>query len=560
MRARSTAKPQDGWALALKNTRTYVRMASTLTLLSGLLLVLGPLIRHSNTHLQTIVLSPHFHNIENAASLLIGLVLIYIAYGLSRHKFVAWAITLAASLANIATETTLDHPSFQSLLSIIIIVILLLGREQFVAKARPENFRRGFLILGFAVLLALTYGTVGFWLLDKHDFGTTFSFSGSFVRTIRQYLLIDNNLVAYSRYGRWFLNSLNLVGIATLTYCLFALFRPLRYEYKTHPAERAQARALLEKYGGDIDDYFKLWPADKTYFFSADRQAFIAYGVARGVAICYGCPEGKRSTIPGLLLDFNDFCLRNGWLIAFMQASDTHKTVFTAAGFSDLLIGADAVIDLTKFASETVRNKYFRNIQNRFTKREFSLTDYPPPHSPQLMHELKVVSDDWLSLPGRREWHFVTGRFSEDYFEGCHLFVLRDEQQRAVAFVNELPSFKPGEATIDLMRHRSDAPSNTMDYLFTELLLRLQADGWHSFNLGMSPLAGVDFADNLSAKLLQQVYQASQPLVSMKGLQQYKAKFDPAWQPRYVYYLGGPANLPQISLALAKLTLRKRLP
>jgi phosphatidylglycerol lysyltransferase len=137
------------------------------------------------------------------------------------------------------------------------------------------------------------------------------------------------------------------------------------------------------------------------------------------------------------------------------------------------------------------------------------------------------------------------------------LFVVRDEQGKALAFANELPSFKKGEATIDLMRHKRNAPKNIMDYLFIELMRQLHEEGAERFNLGLSPLARQEFTDNFSEKLLDYIYLISQRFVSTKGLHQYKAKFDPVWEPRYVYFLGSTPSLPQIGFALSKLSLYK---
>src|SRR5262249_51167837 len=146
------------------------------------------------------------------------------------------------------------------------------------------------------------------------------------------------------------------------------ILRPLQYELRTLPAERELARSLLERYGGGGDDYFKLWPHDKSYFFLSEGEAFVAYSVARGVGGWLAGPPRRPESITKLLHEFRSFCLGNGWLIAFIAASDKQQTLFERSGFTSLVIGADAVIDIGKFLNETARNKYFRNIINRFEK------------------------------------------------------------------------------------------------------------------------------------------------------------------------------------------------
>ena len=550
---------KDPLAVAFKNGQLFVRITSLFTLASGLLLLIQPLLRHSSPRIERYLIPTNAIPSADFATLILGLLLIYLAYELAQRKRVAWLIALGVSLASLVYEAYLDTSVLHYIFPVFVIIVLVIGQRQFVLKtSHASNFKQGFSTLGISIAIAILYGTIGFWLLDKRDFGVTFTLSEAFKDTVRQYLLIgDPDLLAHTRYSKWFLDSLSVVGSATFIYGLYSILRPLRYEYRTLPAEREHAQRLLEIHGGEIDDYFKLWPQDKSYFFSSDGAAFIAYAVSRGVAICLANPEGNPESIPQLISDFRDFCTENGWLIAFIAASEKHKTKFEAAGFNSIIIGADAVVNINNFINETSRNKYFRNITNRFANGNFTATRHSPPHSSDLINELRLVSDDWLAIPGHKQWTFITGYFSSRYFEQTPLFVIRNDHGQALAFANELPSFKKGEATIDLMRHKRDAPKNVMDYLFIKLVERLHEEGIERFNLGLSPLARQEFTDSFNEKLLDYIYLVTQRFVSTKGLHQYKSKFDPLWEPRYVYYLGNTPSLAQIGLALSKLSIYK---
>jgi phosphatidylglycerol lysyltransferase len=546
---------EDPLALAIKNGRLFVLTASFLTLMSGLTLVLEPLVRHSMHHYANFIIPLYERNIADYFSLLIGLILMYLAYELSQRKHIAWLVTLGAAAASIIIGIAVDEPLFHSVLAITLIVVLIGGRAHFIIKGHPTNFRSSFLVLASSILFALFYGTIGFWALDKHEFGINFTIGDAFAHTLREYLLLGSgDLTPHTRYSHWFLESLSIVGVATFIYCLLLILRPLRYELTRLTADRDAAESLLIRYGGGIDDYFKLWPRDKSFFFSSDGEAFIAYAVSRGVAVCFADPAGRQESIQKVILEFRSFCLSNGWLIAFIAASDEYKELYDRSGFDNILIGADAVINLEKFITETSRNKYFRNIINRFSKSGITSTRYFPPHNADLIEELRYVSNDWLKIPGHKQWQFITGYFSSRYFERTPLFVVRDEQGKAVAFANELPSFKQGEATVDLMRHKRNAPKNVMDYMFITLMQQLYEEGVQKFNLGISPLARQTFSGN-SERLLDFIYLASQRFISTKGLHQYKAKFDPEWEPRYVYYIGSASSLPVIGLAVSKLSM-----
>ncbi len=313
-------------------------------------------------------------------------------------------------------------------------------------------------------------------------------------------------------------------------------------------AERA--RQLLDNYGGEADDFFKLWPTDKTFFFASDNKSFVAYAVKLKVAVCLGDPVGNRASIKKLLLEFSNFCNQNHLLMCFIQATNKYQEEYQTAKLSSLLIGADAVIDLELFSLETVHDKYFRNLVNRSNKLGFSLSNYSPPHAKELIAELHAVSTSWGTLPHRKEWSFLTGRFDRDYLDQVDLHVVRDKNGQAQAFANGLPDYKPGVITVDLMRHRADAPPNSIDFLFIKLLSVKKTEGYKHFNLGISPLDANNFMKSPAEKLLNKAYKLSNSFIGFTGLHHFKAKYKPNWEPRYIFYQKGPGRLLRMGLAV----------
>ena len=142
---------------------------------------------------------------------------------------------------------------------------------------------------------------------------------------------------------------------------------------------------------------------------------------------------------------------------------------------------------------------------------------------------------------------------ARDYLQQVAIYVLRDADGVAQAFANDLPSYKPGVATIDLMRHRADAPANSIDMLFTQLFLRCQQQGYSSFNLGLSPLDGQPFITGFAARSLMFIYRISDSFIGFRGLHQFKSKYEPQWEPRYVWFQGGTLSLQPIGVAVVKL-------
>jgi phosphatidylglycerol lysyltransferase len=174
-----------------------------------------------------------------------------------------------------------------------------------------------------------------------------------------------------------------------------------------------------------------------------------------------------------------------------------------------------------------------------------------PPITEEILQEVQEVSQEWLRISGRRERRFTLGLFSPSYIQTTPLFLAQDSQGHTLAFVNLIPSYYPGEATIDLMRYRTGAPNGIMDYLFCQLFFHLQGQGYLRFNLGMAPLAGFQEKEqaSLEERAIHFFLQRMEFLFSFSGLRQYKGKFADVWEPRYTVYLHA-LDLPRLALAL----------
>jgi phosphatidylglycerol lysyltransferase len=93
-----------------------------------------------------------------------------------------------------------------------------------------------------------------------------------------------------------------------------------------------------------------------------------------------------------------------------------------------------------------------------------------------------------------------------------------------------------------------------MQYLFTELMLWGQREGYRHFRLGMAPFSGLE--SRALAPLWTRagafMYQHGEHFYNFQGLREYKNKFDPVWEPRYLASPGGVA-LPRILTNVATL-------
>jgi len=537
--------------------RIPVVVVTLLTLGSGLLNVYSVVGRSLPERVELLrrVFPLEFVHLSRSITLLTGFALVVASLNIYRRKRLALWLVAATTCFSIGFHLAKGLDYEEALLSLALLAGLFISRHSFTVRSRHPNWRGALQRVAIAFALAIAYGMAGFWFLDPREFGVDFDWRLSLRHTL-EFLALrgDASLQPHTRYAEWFLDSLYLMTSAAFIYSLYAVFRPVLYLFRTHPHEMELARHILSRHGRSSQDFFKARP-DKSYFFSPDEQAFLAYRFGRGLAVVLGDPVGSEARIEGVLRDFTRFCDDNGWGVAFHQAMPDYLDVYQRLGFKKLKVGDDAIVDLTQFTLEGKAAKTFRSKVNQLEKEGVHTQYYEPPIPPGLMAQIREVSDEWLQIPGRRERQFTLGMFEEEYLASTPLFTAEDGTGRVLAFVNLVPSYRPGEATIDLMRRRTEAPNGIMDYVFVRLFLRCKEEGLGRFNLGMAPMAGFQEQEEATPeeRAIHAFFQHLNFLFSFKGLLAYKAKFATAWQPRYLIYRN-ILDLPRVAMAISSVS------
>ena len=538
----------------MRRQQTIVRIAALFTLGSGfvnLLSVVGPSLPARAARLERIFPLEFIH-LSRFFTVLMGFFLVVLSVNIYRRKKRAFRLVAVLALLSVALHLTKGIDYEEAALSAVLFGLLVYARSSFVVESSIPSPRWAVVRLGFAAIAFLVYGTAGFWLLERREFGINFHLADAVHRTLRQLAFLGNtDLVPRTRYAVWFLDSLDLISVAAILYGLGALFRPVLYRYRTLPHERKAAEQLVALHGRCALDYFKFWP-DKTFFLLPSGDCFLAYKVAAGHAIVLGDPVGPEETIEPIIRAFMEHCDQNDWRLAFHQTQPDFLPIYRRLGFRRLKIGDDAVVDLSRFTVHGRDGKKFRTKLNQMEKLGARFVEYDPPLADEILAQAREVSDAWLRIPGRRERAFTLGQFEPDYLRSTHIAAAFDSGGAMQAFVNLIPSPVPGEATIDLMRHRPDALPGIMDYVFTMLLLALKDRGVARFSMGMAPMAGFREKEEASMeeRAVHNFIQRLNFLFSYQGLRHFKAKYATSWEPRYLIYRN-ILSLPRVARAIA---------
>ncbi|MGK0189195.1 MAG: phosphatidylglycerol lysyltransferase [Verrucomicrobiales bacterium] len=156
-------------------------------------------------------------------------------------------------------------------------------------------------------------------------------------------------------------------------------------------------------------------------------------------------------------------------------------------------------------------------------------------HFEEIRTDLRTISDQWLDEKNAGEKGFSLGSFNDDYLRHFDFAVIRAGTE-IVAFANVCAGADKGELSIDLMRHSTAAPYGVMEFLFVELMLWGKAEGYQWFSLGMAPLSGLENRTLAPVwnRLGAQIFLLGEHFYNFQGLRNYKEKFDPEWEPRYL--------------------------
>lgn len=479
--------------------------------------------------------------------MIVGVALLYLSRHLARGEYRARQLVLILFGVEVLKYAAIAPQPILLGLYIVTFVSIFVTRDYFNRSRMPQAWQsKAIDILLIVAPVAAAVWLMGYALLrDPH-------YAPALRNAIVHYqdLVLDTDqFTDHHLRSSLLAHTVTALAAATMWFVGWTLFRPSpRLQGTASSMQRDQARILLEQYSQSSEDFFKLWPQDKQYFWSPDQKAFVAYTVVGPVAFALADPiAATAAQRTRLLHTFLDYCHAHGWKVCFLLVATVAREHYQTAGLKTIQIGASAIIDVQTFTNKTTRDKWWRWQKNKALKQNYTYMRSTPPHDIALIAGCRQVSDAWLQAGGHKEQGFALGYFDPTYLQQSTLHVLRDEAGNIVAFANQLPVFNNNQqTTIDLMRFRPET-RNAMPYLLLSMLTYLQEAGEAThFDLGFVPLAQTKGRLATVAKIV------AANRFSAAGLEQFKNKFDPQWSPNYIAYDGDLGDLALITLYLEK--------
>ncbi|HMB22971.1 MAG TPA: phosphatidylglycerol lysyltransferase domain-containing protein, partial [Anaerolineales bacterium] len=520
-----------------------VRLVALLTAVMGVVNVLSAVTPAVMDRLHILEEYSPFRIIRGGhlASALAGFALLLLSVGLWRRKQVAWLLTLSILIVSIPIHLLKGLDYEEAIFAASLAGLLLYLRPRFHARSDPPSVMQGLQVLLAALAFTLVYGVVGLYLLDHH-FKVNFGFWAAVRQTVVMFTqFYDPGLQPVTRFGRYFADSIYIIGALTIGYALLMILRPVLSRRVPTEEDRTRAWEIVRAYGRTPLARYALFD-DKLFFFTPGGS-LLSYVVENRTALVLGDPIGPAEDTGPAVAAFKEFCAQNDWMPAFYQVLPDHLDVYKSAGLDALLIGHEAVVKLDCFTLEGSANKTLRNTYNKMVRNGYHYDVIQPPYSARMLHELSYISNDWLTMQHAVEMRFSLGWFDEAYLNTCPILLVRDREGFIEAFANLVPEFQAKEIAVDLMRYRSQSESGLMDFLFVSLFQWAREQGYDTFNLGLSALSGVGehSDDPIIERAVSFIYQNVNRIYNFRGLHSFKEKFHPVWVQRYLVYPGAPS-------------------
>lgn len=447
----------------------------------------------------------------------IGAALLIVAHGMMRRIEGAYWLAVGALVAGIVASLLQGLDYERALVLLGMGLVLLPCRREFYRSARltrnPLSLR-WILLLG-SIIIA---GAAVYFFAHK---ATPFS------NELWWQFAADQSAPRATRAG---LVGALLIGL----FALVASLRPPRVltDLAT-PEDLERARTVIATQSNP-DANFAL-TGDKSLLFSDSGRSFLMYRVQGRSWIALGDPVGDPDEAAHLAWEFADAANAANARPVFYEVAADNLALWAEMGLAMHKMGEEAVIPLSGFSLDGSHRKKLRTAHKRAGRDGLSLEMLDAPVDDATLATLRMISDEWLADKHSAEKQFSVGRFDPVYLRRFPIAVVR-HHDRIVAFANVLTTQAKQAATIDLMRYVDDAPPGLMDYLFTELMLHLKAQGYGELSLGMAPLAGLETREGSrwTMKLGALVYRHGGHFYNFEGLRNFKDKFDPDWQPRFL--------------------------
>jgi lysyl-tRNA synthetase class 2 len=434
----------------------------------------------------------------------------------------------------------------------IAVVALVARRGDFSRRGDPNSKPRIFVHAVIAALAVVTYGLATLWV-NRMMADEPYSFSFA-LRVTGRALAGLSFRGAHDLSGPladWFPVSAFLLAWGAVALLLVEWLAPWRYRQRHADREREHVHELVSRYGADTIAPFAL-RADKSYFFSGDQTAVLAYRVSGGVAIVAGDPIGPADSHCELVRRFIEFAHARGWRVAVLGVSETSLELYRSLGLRALYHGDEAVVNTDTFSLEGRPIRKVRQSVHRLQDAGFEAVALRPSELGATMRErLEDIARTWRGDAPERGFTMALDALFALGDEDAIFIVGFDCTREPMGFLHFAISHAGGALSLSSMPRLREVPNGFNEWLICESIAWARASGYKRVSLNFAPFAALlapvgelTRAEQLQAATLRRLKGRFQ----LDNLLHFNRKFFPEWQRRFVVY-ERRRDLPRVGVA-----------
>lgn len=489
--------------------------------------------------------------LAHAAGVLLGVALLVAARGLARRRRRAWQVAVA--IAGLSSFLHVLHGlNDGTLASVVVLVLLIARRSDFDGPGDRESSHQVLIRVGLSAAVIIVYGTSVLWLhrIDADQSFTARFVAGELLRGLFGVDLRGSPHLA-GMFGNWYPLSLLLLGVAATLWVLAGWLAPWRHRVRQEERERELARSLVQAWGVDTLAPFVL-RADKSYFFSSNEAAFLAYRVVGGIAIVSGDPIGPPSEFDELVGRFVEHAHERAWRVAILGVSERWLPLYEKRGLHALYHGDEAVVDTASFSLDGRAIRKVRQSVHRLERAGFRAQVLRPSElSAGLRDELEHVARSWRGDEPERGFVMALDALFSLGDEDAIFILGLDPSGAAVGFLHFALSPAASALSLSSMPRLGTTPNGFNEWLICATIAWARERGYARVSLNFAPFAAL-LAPEAELTQLERVQRRA--LLSLKGhfqldnLLVFNRKFFPRWERRFVV-VERRRDLPRVGIA-----------
>jgi lysylphosphatidylglycerol synthetase-like protein (DUF2156 family) len=336
------------------------------------------------------------------------------------------------------------------------------------------------------------------------------------------------------------IGSLPTVGDILVATAGYALMCPARA--RAQPEALSHIWALVTRTHDDPLAPFAM-QRQKSFHFSADGTAALAYRTKWGFAVVSGDPIGAPHRFRELIAEFTGECHRHGWQVVVLGCSERrlklwHEVAGTRTSLRPIPIGRDVVINVAGFHTT---GRKFRNLRQAVKRTHNAGITTSVVAEADLDEALReelagVVRSAPHGARSERGFSMILDGTLRSEYPGLHLIFARDRHGQIQGFQQYAVAGGGSDISMDIPWRRRGAPNGIDERLSVDMIHWAKSVGAKRVSLAFAPFTEifVNAENKPGRRLLRNLIHLGDALIRLESLYRYLRKFNAFGSRRYV--------------------------